>query len=95
MKKSTLIKHNGDRARIRTWDPQLRRLLLYPTELRDRFTKVICESIVITNLADVGKRSFVGSGAAQKGRLAARAWYLSIVDPPLDHDFTFIFAILG
>ena len=27
---------NGDRAGIRTQDPQLRRLLLYPTELPDR-----------------------------------------------------------
>ena len=27
---------NGDRAGIRTQDPQLRRLLLYPAELPDR-----------------------------------------------------------
>ncbi len=28
----------SDPARIRTWDPQLRRLLLYPTELLDHFS---------------------------------------------------------
>ncbi len=27
----------SDRARIRTWDRLLRRQVLYPTELRDRF----------------------------------------------------------
>ena len=31
----------GDPGRIRTCDPQLRRLLLYPTELRDRFLELI------------------------------------------------------
>ncbi len=29
-----------DPARIRTWDPQLRRLLLCPTELRDLCAKI-------------------------------------------------------
>ena len=32
---SIVFTFNGDPARIRTWDPQLRRLLLYPTELPD------------------------------------------------------------
>ena len=32
-----------DSARIRTWDPQLRRLLLYPAELRNRFALLSCD----------------------------------------------------
>ena len=32
----TMCSLNGDRAGIRTQDPQLRRLLLYPAELPDR-----------------------------------------------------------
>jgi hypothetical protein len=34
--RTTLYPENSDPDRIRTYDPQLRRLLLYPTELRDQ-----------------------------------------------------------
>ncbi len=36
-KRGTIAPLFGDQAGIRTQDPQLRRLLLYPTELPDRF----------------------------------------------------------
>ena len=41
----------GDPGRIRTCDPQIRNLVLYPTELRDRFIlSLINHILTVTNL---------------------------------------------
>ncbi len=44
------IKLICDPARIRTWDPQLRRLLLYPAELLDQITVYYFQNLINTEI---------------------------------------------
>ena len=42
-----LVKKIGDPDRIRTCDPEIRNLVLYPTELRDHFASHVSDIIFL------------------------------------------------
>ena len=54
---STSRRLAGRRARTRTWDPLLRRQMLYPTELRARDTFIVKHRQIVNHDFDARVRS--------------------------------------